>query len=207
MIATLVRRFVELDQSAPEALPILGAAHAIRVRWPDERNGKPARSFAACPPAPTSIANESTGTSQIRYARKVGRIHPHLGDIVGDEKLYLAPGRQMPTLAAALVVQARQRSGLSQAELARRAGTSRTALSAIEHGKRDPGLERLQKILRAAGFDLLTSLADHDDHDDVLKELGAQMSPPDRTRFNQAMRDFYEEAREAMKHSTLLLPR
>lgn len=123
-----------------------------------------------------------------------------------DDELHVAPGREMATLAAALVVQARQRSGLSQAELAKRAGTSRTALSAIEHGKRDPGLERLQGILRAAGLDLLTRLAPHEDHDDVLEEMGGRMTPTERDRRNQVMRSFYDEAREAMAHSRPLIP-
>lgn len=112
-----------------------------------------------------------------------------------------------PTLAAALVVQARQRTGLTQAELAERAGTSRSAISAIEHGKRDPGLEHLQAILAAAGFDLLTRLGDHDDHDDVLKALGAGTDAEERRARATAMRDFYAEARVAMADSRPLLPR
>jgi len=134
----------------------------------------------------------------------VRKIRPYLGDDIGDDELYLAPGRRMPTLAAALVVQARQRTGLTQVELAERAGTSRSAISAIEHGKRDPGLERLQTILAAAGFDLLTRLTPHDDHDDTLKALGAGT---DRQERAAAMADFYDEARAAMADSRPLLPR
>ncbi len=134
-------------------------------------------------------------------------IRPYLGDVVGDDELYLTPGRRMPTLASALVVQARQRSGLTQAELARRAATSRSAISAIEHGRRDPGVEGLQKILRAAGFDLLTALASHDDHDEVLKALGAAMGPDTHRARNAAAGDFYDQAREAMKHSRPLVER
>lgn len=137
----------------------------------------------------------------------MGRIRPHIGNVVTDDDLFVEAGRRMPTLASSLIVQARQRSGLTQVELARRAGTSRTALSAMEHGKRDPGLERLQEILLAAGFDLLTGLTPHDDHDDVLKELGSHMSPKAREDRKVAMRNFYDEAREAMRSSTPLLPR
>jgi transcriptional regulator with XRE-family HTH domain len=137
----------------------------------------------------------------------VVRIRPHLGNLTEDDALYVQPARRMSTLASALVVQARQRSGLTQAELAHRAGTSRTALSAIEHGKRDPGLERLQEILLAAGFDLLTSLAEHDDHDDVLKEQGDQLSPEAREERSAAMQAFYDEARAAMKDSAPHLQR
>ena len=113
----------------------------------------------------------------------------------------------MPTLAAALVVQARQATGLTQDELARLAGTSRSSISAIEHGKRDPGLEHLLKILAVAGFDLLTRIVPHDDHDDVLKAQGAHMDPEARRARNDAMREFADEMREAMARSRPLIPK
>ena len=128
--------------------------------------------------------------SRIRYTRDVARIHPYLGDIAHDDEKNVGIGRRMPTLASALVVQARQLTGLTQVQLAERAGTSRSAISAIEHGKRDPGLEGLQKILVAAGFDLLTHLAPHDDHDDVLKALDTRLDPETRRKRKAAMREF-----------------
>jgi len=51
-------------------------------------------------------------------------------------------------------VRARRSTSLSQAELAARAGTSRTTLSAYENGRKSPTLETAQRILAAAGFDL-----------------------------------------------------
>lgn len=108
----------------------------------------------------------------------------------------------MPTLASALVVEARQRAGLTQAELAERVGTSRTAISAIEHGRRDPGLEHLQAILRAAGLDLLTRLVVHDE---VLGALGAGLDAEARQDRNAAMGDFGDELREAMAHARPLI--
>jgi transcriptional regulator with XRE-family HTH domain len=47
-----------------------------------------------------------------------------------------------------------ERSGLSQAELARRAGISRSVLNVYLRGKREPGAEALMRIASAAGFDL-----------------------------------------------------
>jgi transcriptional regulator with XRE-family HTH domain len=137
----------------------------------------------------------------------MGAIRPYLGEVVADDELYVQPGRRMPTLAAALVVQSRQRSGLTQDELARRAATSRSAISAIEHGKRDPGLSGLEKIVRAAGFDLLIALTAHDDHDEVLKVLGATVDADTRRARNVAAAHFYDQAREAMKHSRPLIER
>ena len=59
-----------------------------------------------------------------------------------------------PRIAPALLREARQRAGLSQAELARRAGLSRSVLSVYESGRREPSSEALARILAAAGFRL-----------------------------------------------------
>ena len=53
-----------------------------------------------------------------------------------------------------LLEQAREEAGLSQAALARRAGTSRPTLSAYEHDRKSPTLQTTTRIVAAAGFDL-----------------------------------------------------
>jgi transcriptional regulator with XRE-family HTH domain len=53
-----------------------------------------------------------------------------------------------------LLIDARHRAGVSQAELARRSGLPRSVLNAYEHGRRQPGADVLARIVRAAGFDL-----------------------------------------------------
>jgi hypothetical protein len=50
-----------------------------------------------------------------------------------------------------LIRSVRRRQGLTQAELARRAGTSQPVVSAYEHGRRDPSYETLRKLVEAAG--------------------------------------------------------
>lgn len=45
-------------------------------------------------------------------------------------------------------------SGLTQAELARRAGMPRSVVNAYIHGKREPGADALAKLAAAGGFDL-----------------------------------------------------
>src|SRR5258706_464718 len=55
---------------------------------------------------------------------------------------------------ATLLTKARKRAGLTQAELARRAGTSQPVISAYEHGRRDPSIETLRRLVRAAGAEL-----------------------------------------------------
>lgn len=54
-----------------------------------------------------------------------------------------------------LLVQARRRAGLSRAELARRAATSRPTLSAYEHGRVSPTIDTFERILVAAGHRLI----------------------------------------------------
>jgi transcriptional regulator with XRE-family HTH domain len=63
----------------------------------------------------------------------------------------------MSRTAQRLVHLARRRAGMSQAELARRAGMSRSIVNAYERGTRDPGVAALAKLLRAAGMDLALS--------------------------------------------------
>jgi len=49
---------------------------------------------------------------------------------------------------------ARQRAGLSQADLAQRSGTSRPTLSAYEHDRKSPTLATAARIVAAAGYEL-----------------------------------------------------
>jgi transcriptional regulator with XRE-family HTH domain len=56
--------------------------------------------------------------------------------------------------AADTLREVRIRSGLTQRELARRAGIQATVLSAYERGRREPGADAFLAIVRAAGFDV-----------------------------------------------------
>ncbi|MCP9488387.1 MAG: helix-turn-helix domain-containing protein [Solirubrobacteraceae bacterium MAG38_C4-C5] len=47
--------------------------------------------------------------------------------------------------------EARRRAGLSQTELARRAGTSQATISAYESGRKQPSVATLSRLLAAAG--------------------------------------------------------
>lgn len=53
-----------------------------------------------------------------------------------------------------LLARVRRVAGLSQGELARRAGTSRPTVSAYEHGRKSPSLDTLERLLDAAGYQL-----------------------------------------------------
>jgi transcriptional regulator with XRE-family HTH domain len=56
--------------------------------------------------------------------------------------------------ASELVREMRVSSGLRQAELARRAGMTRSVLCAYESGARQPGVDALARIASAAGMEL-----------------------------------------------------
>jgi transcriptional regulator with XRE-family HTH domain len=62
-----------------------------------------------------------------------------------------------------LLREARLRAGLTQLQLARRAGTSQSAIARWESGAVQPSLERLRELVRACGLDLGFRMANYDD--------------------------------------------
>lgn len=75
----------------------------------------------------------------------------------------------MSSWAGNLIKLARHDAGLSQRELASRAGTSQATLSAYEAGRKSPSLNTLARIVRAAGQDLRIQVVAYDDHDDWMR--------------------------------------
>jgi transcriptional regulator with XRE-family HTH domain len=53
------------------------------------------------------------------------------------------------------VIQLRMRAGISQEELARRVGTTKSAISRLESGRHTPNVETLQRIAEAVGARLV----------------------------------------------------
>lgn len=72
---------------------------------------------------------------------------------------------------------ARRRAGLTQAELAARAGVPRTMISAYERGVRDATLPTLGRMVRAAGFELEVRLVRARPAETDLAHLEAQFGP------------------------------
>jgi uncharacterized protein len=60
--------------------------------------------------------------------------------------------------AGALLRQARKRAGLSQVELAARAGVTQSVVSAYESGHRQPSIPALAALIDAAGYELVLGL-------------------------------------------------
>jgi hypothetical protein len=89
---------------------------------------------------------------------------------------------ELPSTASALLQLARLKSGLSQAQLAERAGVPATMISAYERDRRQPTLPTLLRLLQAAGFDLRMELIPHDPHDEILAKLESRRSHRERAR-------------------------
>ena len=88
----------------------------------------------------------------------------------------------LPSLSSALLQLARLKAGMSQRELAERAGVPVTMISAYERDQRQPTLTTLLRLLHVAGFDLRLHLAAYDPHDDILAELEESRSEAERLR-------------------------
>jgi transcriptional regulator with XRE-family HTH domain len=69
-----------------------------------------------------------------------------------------------------VVREARRRAGLTQAELARRAGVPQSTVGRIESGARVPSTELVERLVRAAGFELRVGLGEADPETDSLFE-------------------------------------
>jgi len=100
-----------------------------------------------------------------------------------------------------LLVEARRRAGISQAELGRRSGVAPSLIGRYERYEVIPSLERLRALLRACGVELSFRLAtvDPSDHDRVLIERELRRTPAERLRrglaSGRAFRSVAEHAR------------
>jgi transcriptional regulator with XRE-family HTH domain len=82
------------------------------------------------------------------------RAHGRQSASVSERIRYLIGYTRRMMNAAKLLEQVRVSSGLTQEELARRAGTSRPTLSAYEHGRKSPTVATFARLLSRAGWEL-----------------------------------------------------
>jgi transcriptional regulator with XRE-family HTH domain len=100
-----------------------------------------------------------------------------------------------------LVREARKRAGLTQAELAARAGTTQSAIARIESGAVSPSLAHLTDLVQAAGFDIDVRLVPYDDHDLSMALRNRTLSPEQRLENMLAAQRFGSELRRAMREA------
>src|SRR5215217_9668451 len=89
---------------------------------------------------------------------------------------------------AKLLGSARHSAGLSQDEVARRAGTSRPTLSSYENGRKSPTLNTATRLLAAVGYEL--AIAPHIEIFEHLKNRGGvffTLQPLPRLPLEQAL--------------------
>jgi len=79
-----------------------------------------------------------------------------------------------------LVREARRRAGLSQAELAERAGVPQSTIGRIESGARMPSAALVDRLIRAAGFELRVGLGEPDPGTESLFERTLRRTPRQR---------------------------
>src|SRR5262245_58653184 len=85
--------------------------------------------------------------------------------------------------AGSLIRSARQQQGLSQSELARRAGTSQSAVARIESGRTSPTVETLERLAGALRMDLELSVTTTEPGVDRTQVAAAlRLSPVQRLR-------------------------
>ena len=106
-----------------------------------------------------------------------------------------------------LVREARKRAGLTQAELAARAGTTQSAIARVEGGAVFPSLEHLTRLVQAAGFDIDVRLVPHDGHDLSMALRNRTLTPEQRLDSMLAFQRFASAGREAMRAAKAAAPR
>lgn len=103
-------------------------------------------------------------------------------------------------LAAQLIREARRRSGLTQAEMARRLATTQSVIARLEAGTTKPSLERVREIVEAADLRLQFSLLTADsDVDRAAVARNLTLDPEQRWDKAVASGRFIAEGRRAMR--------
>ncbi len=90
---------------------------------------------------------------------------------------------------------------MTQAELARLAGTTQSAIARLERGRTQPSLERVQVLVRACGLDLQPRLTPVDDSDWSVARANLELEVDARIRQNLAALRFVRAGREALEAS------
>lgn len=79
-----------------------------------------------------------------------------------------------------LVREARKRAGLTQAALAQRAGVPQSTVARVESGARTPSTDLVERLVRAAGYEIRVGLGEPDPETTALFERTLRRSPQER---------------------------
>lgn len=97
--------------------------------------------------------------------------------------------------------EARRRAGLTQRELAERAGTTQSAIARLESGRTSPSLEHVEWLLKLCGFSMIVSLATYDDSHLVQAKADLRRSVDQRVANNAAVVRTAREWQEALERA------
>jgi transcriptional regulator with XRE-family HTH domain len=84
----------------------------------------------------------------------------------------------------ALIREARTRAGLTQAELARRAGTSQPAIARYERARSMPDVDTLYRIVEGCGLELRLQLAERDPQREAAARIALDRTVEERLEAN-----------------------
>lgn len=104
-------------------------------------------------------------------------------------------------MGANLIEEARKRAGLTQRELAERAGTTQSSVARWESGRSEPSFANVVRLIRLCGFVLDVRFEAYDDglRDDWAQALGVLRRTPDEIVENdRRLHAFYAEGQQAM---------
>jgi transcriptional regulator with XRE-family HTH domain len=95
-----------------------------------------------------------------------------------------------------LLREARERHGVSQGQLATRAGTRQSAISRIEADKVSPSVDTLRELMRLMGEDLILTVKPRDfGVDATLNEANLEYTPSQRIHRGLAFADVVRDVR------------
>ncbi|MGH3446984.1 MAG: helix-turn-helix domain-containing protein [Nocardioidaceae bacterium] len=102
-------------------------------------------------------------------------------------------------LGGELIREGRRRAGLTQAELAVRAGTAQSGIARWESGRTAPSLDDVRRLVRLCGFDVEVAIVPYEDTDITQAERLIDLSPQQRIERHQRLTRQLAAAREAQR--------
>ena len=102
-------------------------------------------------------------------------------------------------IVPSLVREARKRAGLTQVRLAERAGVPQSTVARIESGARTPSTDLVERLVRAAGFEIRVGLGELDPQTSSLFERTLKCTPAERLAAAARAARFVLRGRETVK--------
>lgn len=102
---------------------------------------------------------------------------------------------------ADLVREARRRAGLTQRELAERAGTTQSAIARVESGRLSPSFDAVLRLVRLCGLRLDVAMEPYDDSDVAQAEALLRLSVDERVDHVLSAVAFADELRTAYRNA------